>query len=43
MVGDQGVNLDNPLSNLLSQYKKGDTVELTVSRAGQEMKISVKL
>lgn len=43
MVNSQGVNLDNPLSNLLSQYKKGDTIELTVLRDGKEMIISVQL
>lgn len=43
MVNAQGVNLDNPLSNLISQYKKGDKIELTVIRAGQEMKIPVQL
>ena len=43
MVSNQAVNLDNPLSNLINQYKKGDTVELTINRAGQEMKIQVKL
>lgn len=42
-VGSQEVNLDNPLSNLISQYKKGDSVELTIDRAGQEMKITVNL
>jgi len=41
-VANQNVNLDNPLSNLISQYKKGDVVELTVDRAGQEIKIPVK-
>lgn len=43
LVGNQGVNLDSPLSNLINQYKKGDTVELTVDRAGKEMKIPVTL
>jgi serine protease Do len=42
-VNNQGVNLDNPLSNLLSQYKKGDSVELTVDRNREEIKISVEL
>ncbi|MFH0969628.1 MAG: S1C family serine protease [Patescibacteria group bacterium] len=42
-VGDKEVNLDNPLSNLLSQYKKGDSIELTVIRDGQEMKVKVQL
>ncbi len=42
-VNNQEVNLDNPLSNLLSQYKKGDTVELLVARSGEEIKIKVEL
>lgn len=42
-VNGQDVNLDNPLSNLVSQHKKGDTIELLVDRAGQEIKITVKL
>lgn len=42
-VNGQEVNLDNPLSNLLSNYKKGDEVELLIVRAGQEMKVKVKL
>ena len=43
MVGNQEVNLDNPLSNLINQYKKGDSVDLTINRAGQEMKITAQL
>lgn len=43
MVGNQGVNLDNPLSNLMNQYKSGEIVQLTIQRAGQEIKIDVKL
>lgn len=42
-VNSQGVNLDNPLSNLVAQYKKGDSIELTVVRGGQEIKIPVQL
>jgi len=42
-VGDKEINLDNPLSNLFGQHKKGDLVELTVIRDGQEMKASVNL
>ena len=42
-VGDQEVNLDNPLSNLLNQHKKGDSVVLTVNRAGQEINLTVQL
>jgi serine protease Do len=42
-VNDQDINLDNSLSNLIGQYKKGDQIELTVDRNGQEMKIPVQL
>lgn len=42
-VNDKIVDLNNPLSNLINQYKKGDAVELTVERNGVELKISVKL
>ena len=42
-VNSQGINLDNPLSNLIAQYKKGDLIELTVDRDGQEIKIPVQL
>jgi len=42
-VNNQGVNLDNPLSNVISQYKKGEKIELTVDRNGEEMKILVQL
>lgn len=43
LVNNQEVNLDNPLSNLISQYKKGDKIELTVDRNGEEIKLSVQL
>ncbi len=42
-VNNQEVNFDNPLSNLLSQYKKGDRIELSVIRDRQEIKIKVNL
>lgn len=42
-VGEKEVNLDNPLSNLLSQYKKGDAVEMGILRDGQEIKINLNL
>ena len=42
-VNGKEVNLDNPFSNALSQYKKGDEIELLVIRNGNEMKIKVKL
>ncbi len=42
-AGGQEINLDNPLSNALSQYKKGDTVELLVLRNGKEIKVPVSL
>lgn len=42
-VDGQEVNLNNPLSNLLNQNKKGDSIELTVERDGNEIKLSVEL
>ncbi len=42
-VNSQGVNLDNPLSNLIAQYKKGDRIEMTIDRGGEEIKIPVEL
>ncbi|MBP7060461.1 MAG: serine protease [Candidatus Moranbacteria bacterium] len=37
------VNLDNPLSALVAQANKGDTLQLIVLRNGEEKTISVKL
>lgn len=42
-VNNKNVDLSNPLSNLVNQYKKGDQIELTVFRGEEEMKISVQL
>ncbi len=42
-VGDKQIDLDNPLSNLISQHKKGDQIELTVQREGKEIKLPVQL
>jgi len=42
-VNKQEINIDNPLSNLVSQYKKGDTIEMLIERDGKEIEISVKL
>jgi serine protease Do len=42
-VNEKEINLENPLSNLLNQYKKGDKIELTALREGQEMKFQVQL
>lgn len=42
-VDGKDVNLENPLSNLISQYKKGDTIELLLQRDNEEIKISAKL
>lgn len=39
----QEINLDNPLSNVLGEYKKGDEIELLVDRKGEEIKINVQL
>ncbi|EKE19240.1 MAG: hypothetical protein ACD_9C00073G0001 [uncultured bacterium] len=42
-VNDKAINLDNPFSNLINQYKKGDIIDLTVYRDEQEVKLSVQL
>jgi S1-C subfamily serine protease len=42
-VNDQEIDENNTLPDLMYRYSKGDTVELTVLRAGAEMKISVQL
>lgn len=42
-VNNQEVNLDNPFSNLLSRYKKGDKIELLIIREGKEIKTAVEL
>jgi S1-C subfamily serine protease len=42
-VGDQKVDAEHSLSDILYLHKKGDSVELTVLRDGQENKISVEL
>jgi len=43
MVNNKAVNLDNPLSNLINQFKKGDAIELTIDRNGTEIKIPLQL
>ncbi len=42
-VNGKEVDINNPLSNLINQYQKGDNIELTIQRAGNEIKIPVKL
>lgn len=42
-VNGQEITLDNPFSNALSRYKKGDTIELTILRDQKEEKISIAL
>jgi S1-C subfamily serine protease len=42
-VNDREVNLENPLSNLINLFKKGDKIELTVNRNGSEIKVPVSL
>ncbi|MFA6383496.1 MAG: S1C family serine protease [Parcubacteria group bacterium] len=42
-INDQEININHTLPDLLYQYKKGDLIELVVSRSGQEMKIPVQL
>lgn len=40
-VDDKEINLENPLSDIISQYKKGGGAEFTVIREKQELKIKV--
>ena len=42
-VNGAEINLDNPLARALSRFEKGDTMELTVLRNGEEKKITVQL
>jgi serine protease Do len=42
-VSGQEISANNTLPDILYKYKKGDAVELTVLRDGQEMKIKVEL
>lgn len=42
-VGGKQVNLDNPLANLISEYSKGDKVEMKIDRSGKEMSLEVQL
>lgn len=42
-IDGREVNLDNPLSNLLNQHKKGDQIEFTILRDRQELKLPAQL
>ncbi|MFA6048298.1 MAG: S1C family serine protease [Parcubacteria group bacterium] len=42
-VSGQVISQDNTLPDLLYKYKKGDTIELSVLRDGQEIKTTVQL
>lgn len=42
-VNDQVINLNNPLSNVIAQFKKGDTINLLVNRDNNEVNVQVKL
>jgi len=42
-INDQEINLDNPLSNILSQYRKGDQIKLRIFRNQQETTLEVNL
>jgi S1-C subfamily serine protease len=42
-LNGQEINLENPLPDLLYQYKKGERIELTIIRNGEELKIPVNL
>lgn len=42
-VNGEEITLEKSLSNILYQYKKGDEIELTLLRGGEEMKVKVGL
>lgn len=42
-INGQEINAQNSLPDMLYQFRKGDTVELNILRAGQETKIPVQL
>lgn len=42
-VGTDRIDAQNTLPDVLYKYKKGDQIELTVLRAGQELKLPVQL
>lgn len=42
-VNGEEITLEKSLSNILYQYKKGDEIELTLVRGGDEMKVKVGL
>lgn len=42
-VNDEAVNQDNDLLTIMRQYAPGDTVTLTVIRAGEEIKVELTL
>lgn len=42
-ISGKEINLDNSFSNILNQFRKGDSTEFLVLRDGQEIKLPVKL
>ncbi|PIR73685.1 MAG: hypothetical protein COU40_01315 [Candidatus Moranbacteria bacterium CG10_big_fil_rev_8_21_14_0_10_35_21] len=42
-IGNQEINLNNPLPDLLIKYKKGEIAEITIQRAEKEMVLKVQL
>lgn len=42
-VNGEEINLENNLPDLLYKYNQGDQIELTILRAGQEIKVPVQL
>jgi S1-C subfamily serine protease len=42
-VNGTEINLDNPLSELVARYNRGDTLSLVILRAGEERTLEVKL
>lgn len=42
-VNDQEINMENSLPDLLYQYKQGDTIELTILRGAEDLKVPINL
>jgi len=42
-INNDVVNADNPLTNILWRHEPGETVKLTINRAGRESVVNVTL
>lgn len=42
-IDDEEITTDNTLAKVISQYKVGDTVKLTIDRGGEDLAVEVKL